>query len=428
MTGQKPSHVDSAAAVGRRIREARHRAGLGQAELAAGDCAPAYVSKIESGERTPSLQLLRQFGRRLGLSADYLATGSDDSEAELALADGQLALRLGDEAAARSVFEKLVSSKEADIRCAAELGLARLASSHGDPITVIELLEPAVQDQARPGELDPEVIELLVRAYLRRGERPQALALVEQEAKARIGEPVALFRLNVVLANLLIDLGEFNRAETILATTLESMPTPGDSIALARCLWSQSRLHTAQGGSDAALRYADEALALIRATEHDEYAARAFHLVAYIELDRGEATRALELIDLAEPILERMGDESQIAALQLDRARALAAAGRSEEAQALAEDLLVRVDHLSPVDAARALGVIADITAASGSTDRALELYETAANAIADIESSPMLVDLYTRWSDLLAETGDVELALQVARRALTARAATKPS
>ena len=93
MSRQKASHVDSAAAVGARVRALRLEHGLLQRDLAFDGCTAAYISRIEAGARVPSLQLLRQLGARLGVSADYLATGTEDigSTAELALADAQLA-------------------------------------------------------------------------------------------------------------------------------------------------------------------------------------------------------------------------------------------------------------------------------------------------------------------------------------------------
>ena len=62
---QKSGHVDDPMAVGRRLRGARERAGLSQAALAAVcGCSGAYVSRVEAGDRTPSLQLLRRLVAR----------------------------------------------------------------------------------------------------------------------------------------------------------------------------------------------------------------------------------------------------------------------------------------------------------------------------------------------------------------------------
>src|SRR5215218_10067339 len=97
MPRQKSTHIDSPKAVGERLKAARQHADLSQRQLAFPGCSPAYISRIESGDRIPSLQILRELGRRLGVSEDYLATGEtvsaiDQTEAEVALRLGQLEL------------------------------------------------------------------------------------------------------------------------------------------------------------------------------------------------------------------------------------------------------------------------------------------------------------------------------------------------
>src|ERR671922_64270 len=89
MPRQKSTHVDDPRAVGRRLRDAREKAGLSQRQLAFPGCSPAYISRIKSGDRIPSLQLLRELGRRLGVTEDWLATGSEDGRAHIELDRGQ---------------------------------------------------------------------------------------------------------------------------------------------------------------------------------------------------------------------------------------------------------------------------------------------------------------------------------------------------
>src|ERR671922_1716178 len=98
MPRQKSTHVDDPRAVGRRLRDAREKAGLSQRQLAFPGCSPAYISRIESGDRIPSLQLLRELGRRLGVSEDWLATGAENGSGEQGgmLLEAELALRLDD--------------------------------------------------------------------------------------------------------------------------------------------------------------------------------------------------------------------------------------------------------------------------------------------------------------------------------------------
>src|SRR6188508_1110194 len=93
MPRQKSTHVDSPAAVGERLKVAREKAGLSQRQLSFPGCSPAYISRIESGDRIPSLQLLRELGRQLGVSEDYLATGSEiQGEPGGALVEAEVAL------------------------------------------------------------------------------------------------------------------------------------------------------------------------------------------------------------------------------------------------------------------------------------------------------------------------------------------------
>ena len=423
MPRQKSTHVDSAAAVGSRIRRLREERGLRQRDLAFEGCTPAYISRIEAGVRIPSLQILREIGKRLRVSADYLATGSEPvkSSEALALADAQLEQRLGETEKARSDFAQLANSDEPEIRRGALLGSAQLALERGEVSEAIELLEE--HETLAEGEpVDPAVVEALAHAYSTRGDLAAALALVERQL-ARVDEdPVTRFRLTVTLTNILIDLGHLDRAEALVGDELAKLGSAPDTVALARCLWSQSRLQTARGNNDLAADYAEQALALIKSTEHEEYAARAHLLLAYIELERGHPEQALSLINDALPLVERGGDQPLLAIFRVDQARALADLGRLDEAREIAADLVRQREGLGRVDSARALAVLAGIFAKTGEIDQALDLYAAAADELADRQDAPMLVDVYSRWSDLLAETGDTQRALEVARRALTAR------
>src|ERR671932_2871849 len=85
--------------IGQRLRRLRLEKGLSQRELAGPGVSYAYVSRIEGGQRRPSLRAVRVLARKLGVTAEYLETGSDidDTEArELHIADAELALRLAD--------------------------------------------------------------------------------------------------------------------------------------------------------------------------------------------------------------------------------------------------------------------------------------------------------------------------------------------
>jgi transcriptional regulator with XRE-family HTH domain len=74
------SHVDDPAAVGRRLRDARIEAGFSQRQLSFPGCSAAYISRLEAGDRVPSLQLLRKLAQKLNADEQYLATGEERIE------------------------------------------------------------------------------------------------------------------------------------------------------------------------------------------------------------------------------------------------------------------------------------------------------------------------------------------------------------
>src|SRR5438105_15712537 len=106
------SSEDLTEPIGPRLRRLRLERGLSQRELSGPGVSYAYVSRIEAGQRDPSLKALRILARKLGVSLENLETGAGVSEAqerELRLADAEPELRLGDDLrAAEQSFQSLL--------------------------------------------------------------------------------------------------------------------------------------------------------------------------------------------------------------------------------------------------------------------------------------------------------------------------------
>src|SRR3954464_9138927 len=84
--------------IGGRLRRLRLERQLSQRELASPGVSYAYISRIEAGARRPSVKAPRQLAPKLGVSVEYLETGSDlrdVDQRELRLSDAELELRLG---------------------------------------------------------------------------------------------------------------------------------------------------------------------------------------------------------------------------------------------------------------------------------------------------------------------------------------------
>lgn len=102
-------HYDDPVAVGRRLHEAREAAAMSQRELAFPGCSAAYISRIERGERIPSLQVMRELARRLGVSEALLAFGRDpiDSSVASRVREVEAAEASGDAAARARAYQAL---------------------------------------------------------------------------------------------------------------------------------------------------------------------------------------------------------------------------------------------------------------------------------------------------------------------------------
>jgi transcriptional regulator with XRE-family HTH domain len=93
-----PRTKGSDESIGARVRRLRVARGLSQRKLASSGVSYAYISRIESGQRIPSVRAIRVLARRLGVTPEYLESGVDIAPGEaleLRLTDAELRLRLG---------------------------------------------------------------------------------------------------------------------------------------------------------------------------------------------------------------------------------------------------------------------------------------------------------------------------------------------
>jgi tetratricopeptide (TPR) repeat protein len=428
---RKSTHVDDPVEVGRRLRDARERAGLSQRQLSFDGCSPAYISRIEAGERIPSLQLLREMGRRLGVSEDWLATGLDrDLLAEdRTLVDAEIALRFSEIDTAEQLYtQALDAAATNNERARALAGLGQVAFERGEPRRAVQSLEQALTLSGADASDQPSLADTLGRAYAMLDDVEPAIRLFRQSldrASERKNTPEAI-RFGVLLANAYIDRGEFEEAGAVLTKTVEKAANARDPVFRARIYWSLSRLHTMQREVAPAARYARKALELLELTEHTTYAARAHQLLAHVELDRGNAEEALEILDRGLPLVEQGGNRAEQALFELEKARALVRLGRGEDAEQLAQASAAVLEDASPVDAGRGYTVVAEVYEQLGDTARAINMYERAAELLS-MSPSRYVLEIYAKLADLLEAEGRKDDALDVLKKAVTAQGRAGP-
>ncbi len=424
------TYVEDPVALGARLREARRKAGMSQRELAFPGCTAVYICRIESGQRTPSLQVLRELAKRLVVSEEYLLTGEATApDGTDTLLEAEVALRLDQIELAEHLFtQRLEGATDDEVRGRALGGLAQIAFRADDLETAIEQLEQARQLLGERVADHPHIDDTLGRAYAMRSEYESSIAVFEQardRARER-GDEQEEARFSVLLANALIDSRNLPRAEEVLGGAIARAREATNPTLRAQLYWSQSRLNTARGNHDSAARYARKALAAIEATEHAQYAARAHHLLAYIEIERGNAEDALELLRQGLPLLDQGGSRFERALFRLEEARALVKLGRPEEARELAAEVAAVLEETSTGDAVRSYGVLAEVFVELGDRERALDLYELAVER-ADKWSSPFIREVYARMAQILEDEGRTDEAYSVLKKALKLDEASRP-
>jgi tetratricopeptide (TPR) repeat protein len=422
MPRQKSTHVDNPKAVGERLKAARERAGLSQRQLSFPGCSPAYISRIESGDRIPSLQLLRELGRQLGVSEDYLATGSEiQGDRGALLVEAEVALRLNELEDAERLYSALLEEATPLLRAEALAGLGQVAFRTGEPRAAIPLFEEALSLFASRDSNYPDLADSLGRAYAMVGELESAIGIFERyrESAAQRNDVFQTIQFSVLLAHALIDSGNLGRAEELLGSALALGSGSESPSVRAQLYWSQSRLHAERGDPVTAARFARSALEILRLTEDTYRTARAHQLLAHLELDRGNAQEALDVLAEGWPLLEASGNGLERAQYRLEEARALARLGRSEEAAALAMQISGLIADAHPEDAARSYSVLAGVFDDLGDSGRARELYELAAELLEPRNPNRFLVEVYSRLADIAESEGRKEEAYELMKKAV---------
>jgi transcriptional regulator with XRE-family HTH domain len=414
--------------IGERLKRLRLEQGLSQRELAAPGVSYAYISRIEAGTRQPSVKALRRLASKLGVSADYLETGSDlDAAAarELRLGDLELAVRLGDrdgaEAALEDALAEAVAAGDRAASMRARVALAQLALENGGYDRAAYLLEAALEGELFAPVERFDIYANLGRAYAASGRPDRAADLYESCIDGVVeveGDPALEARYAALLSYALTDMGEVARAEDVVRHALGRVQETGDPYMRVRLYWSIARLAHSQARESVALENLRKAIALLQATDDTFHLARAHVLAAEIELHRGNADEAERQLRAAEDLfgagrttqdlLDMTQHRSRIALLRGDAA---AAAARAREALDLCTETQLLERGLSLHALADALALQQSVEDATAAYDDAVSLLERTGqwrNASAAARS----------WGRLLRDHGRESEALDVLDRA----------
>ena len=421
--------------IGERLKRLRLEKGFSQRELAAPGVSYAYISRIEAGSRQPSVKALRRLAAKLGVSADYLETGSDvDPRAarELRLMDLELAIRLGEDEGAEGALEEAIREAVADgdrpSASRARYALALYLQNKREYTRSAELIEEALAGES----FDPvERFDLyynLGKAYTEAGRPQEAVELFERciDGCDEHGDTTAEARYATLLSYVLSDMGDLGRAEEVVRHALKRVKDTGDPYMRVRLYWSMARLAHTEGRESVALTNVRKAIALLQTTEDTLNLARAHILAAYITLSREDHAAAATHLDEAEMLLGGNVTPQERFEITTQRSRVAALQGDAEAAVRLGREAVELAGDKSPADRGHALATLADGLTLIGDTGAAGDTYAEAVSILEEQGRWRLAATACRAWGRMLRQTGSETDALDVLDRAaeLSMRAA----
>ena len=430
MDAVAPELEGQAETIGQRLRRLRHERGLSQRELASPGVSYAYISRIEAGARRPSVKALRMLAKKLGVSADYLETGSEireSDERELRIADSELELRLAEkpgdaERKLAQLRDEAVAAGDAVAASRANVALGLAAAAAGRNADAIERLESGLELSPVTSSGRPDVYATLGRAYAATGRPDKSVELFERcltEVSEDAPEDLsAQVRFTTYLSYALTDLGDLERAQQVLDSALAQADAMTDAYSRVRLYWSLARLADLQHHPAAALDYIRRAIALLDVTDDTLHLARAHLLCGSILMSQDRAADAGRHFDLAEQLFGAHPEPEDIANLYTDQAKRAIALGEGDDAVRRARAAIDAVGDEYPRERGNALWALAEGLALTGDTDGAHDAFQKATSLLEKQGHRRDYVEAYRAWGKFLRRAGREEEALEVLEKA----------
>lgn len=416
--------------IGQRLRRLRTERRLSQRELAEPGVSYAYISRIEAGTRQPSVKALRKLARTLGVSAEYLETGSEisaEEQREMRLADAELELRLSEDPAAaeRKLRQLLAEAAEAGDRTAAtraQVALGAAALEQGRPDEAVALLEEAIDLGDVVPNARPDVYEKLGHAYAALGNPRQAIELFEHAlAELDESEPentAARVQFATHLSYALSDAGDVDRAQQVLNDVLADGEALVDPYMRVKLYWSLARLAYVRGQHSTALDYARRALALVEATEDTVQLGRAHLLCGAVLVLQGKAEDATPHFLRAERLLGPRPNPTDLAYLRTEQAKAAVLVGRGKEAAKRAREALDLLGETDPAERGAAWLALAEGLSLEGDVSEAIEAFRRSTEAFEQADKLQEAAEAHRAWGRALRAAGRDTEAMDVLDRA----------
>ena len=237
---------------------------------------------------------------------------------------------------------------------------------------VDRLVEPATASELVTPSSRPDVYATLGRAYAAVGEPRRAVELFEHGLDELPPEDsAARVRFGTYLSYALTDMGDLERAKSVVESTLDAAGETSDPYTRVRLYWSLGRISQEQAKPLVALEHFRRAVALLEATEDTLHLARAHLSCAGALIASGQdLDDAGRHIDRAERLLSPNPEPDDLAVVHRMRAMRAARAGEFDDAEKEAREAIELAAEL-PNERAQATWALAEALAGRGDAQAA---------------------------------------------------------
>jgi transcriptional regulator with XRE-family HTH domain len=427
--------------LGERIRTARQRAGLTQAQAAGTGMSVGYVSRIESGQRRPDPQLLEQIAAAIDSTVDELLMGIAPgrlTELRVELDHAELALVTGSPAESLEVVDRILAEPAVedlpDVKREASYLRAGALEATGDLQSAILGLEDLAETPPRDLRWI-DGLTALSRCYRESGELGRAIEVgeratefIDEHGLAGLDESV---RLSLTVAAAYMERGDIGYAARICQRVIDRAEELASPVAKASAYWNLSLIESRRGQASIAVELARRALGILDAADGSRNVARLKTQVAILllRLDPPEAVEALELLQRAEQAMTITGaGPADVADNHLAQARAQSALGDPDSARQLASAAVERSRATAPIVAADALALLGRLGAQAGDIDAARDHFQQAVLLLSGVGADRSAAQLWFELAGLLESIGEAATALDAYKRAGAASGLIAPT
>jgi transcriptional regulator with XRE-family HTH domain/lipopolysaccharide biosynthesis regulator YciM len=421
-------------AVGARIRALRLERGLSQAQVAEGMLSASYVSLVESGRRQPASSALGHIAERLGVDTGFLRDGID-AEARrrdrLALGRAEAALNRGDVDDAFRRFVELEGSpglgeeQQRQVR----MGRAMAAERRGDLEGALRVLSELADEARRAPAVHPwmDVAEALCRCYREAGDLDLAISTGEEAMRhaTELGLEASdeYVRLGCTVLAAYQERGDLAKATLVAADMVRMADAMGAPQTRGAAYWNASLVAESRGEIGQALQLVDRAVAMFGESDDRRNLARLRVAYAWLLLQQHppEAERALELLDSVRSGLVEHAGSVDVGSCDTERARALLALGRTDEAREAAEQSLAGLGDQPRLASARARLLLGRVLREQGDGAGCVDQCRSAAATLESMGASRQAAAVWRELGDLYRDLGRAEIAIDAYDRALRA-------